>query len=62
MNDEELDELDWLVLVNAAGEHSLWPAAMPVPEGWRETGPEGDRATCLAWIDTHWTAMRRTPP
>jgi uncharacterized protein YbdZ (MbtH family) len=57
-DDNPLDDLSWIVLVNARGEHSLWPACMPPPDGWRETGPEGDRDACLAWIDAHWAAMR----
>lgn len=48
----------WLVLVNAQGQHALWPLERPVPAGWQETGPEGSRDDCLAWIDAHWTDMR----
>lgn len=56
--DPTTDDISWIILVNDAGDHSLWPAGRPVPPGWRETGPEGDRETCLAWIDTHWTALQ----
>lgn len=55
---QSLDELSWIVLTNDAGELSLWPACVPAPEGWSETGPEGDRETCCAWIDAHWAAMQ----
>jgi MbtH protein len=48
----------WIVLVNALGEHSLWPACSPIPSGWREVGPEGTQQTCAAWVDRHWTAMQ----
>ncbi|MFF1480472.1 MbtH family protein [Streptomyces sp. NPDC058301] len=37
-----------LVLVNAAGEHSLWPAFAPVPAGWDAVGPAADHRTCLS--------------
>ena len=50
--------LTWLVLVNDENQHALWPVLRPVPEGWREVGPEGSKPDCLAWIDSHWTDMR----
>jgi len=52
------DEGPWLVLVNHEGQHALWPAVRPAPPGWQETGPEGTKDECLAWIDAHWTDMR----
>lgn len=58
MNNDQAEELSWLVLVNERGQYSLWPALSPVPLGWTECGPEGDEATCMAWIDSHWTDMR----
>jgi len=49
---------DYLVLINDEGQYSLWPSFLDIPNGWRATGPRGDRQTCLAWIDQHWTDMR----
>lgn len=49
---------EFKVLVNDEGQHSLWPSFRKIPEGWRQIGPEGERATCLAWIDKNWTDMR----
>jgi MbtH protein len=46
------------ILVNDEGQHSLWPESLDVPEGWRVTGVQGDRATCAAWVDRNWTDMR----
>ncbi|MFI1102155.1 MbtH family protein [Streptomyces melanogenes] len=42
------DEPSHLVLVNAAGEHSLWPAFAAVPAGWDVTGPAAAHRACLA--------------
>jgi len=48
----------YLVLVNDEGQHSLWPADIDVPAGWRVVvGPDG-RAQCLAYIEANWTDMR----
>jgi MbtH protein len=60
MNPEDADPDDstWLVLVNAEGQHALWPMSRPAPAGWNEVGPEGRREDCLAYIDEHWTDMR----
>jgi MbtH protein len=49
---------DFLVLVNAEGQHSLWPAFLKVPNGWEIRVPASSRAECLAWIDAHWTDIR----
>jgi len=48
----------FLVLVNHLQQHSLWPAAIAVPEGWtRVAGPAG-RQVCLDYVETHWTDIR----
>ena len=57
-NDDNEARLQWLVLVNDEGQHSLWPMSRPVPEGWNEVGPEGDKEDCLAYVAEHWTDMR----
>ncbi len=48
----------WLVLVNAQGQYALWPVVQPVPDGWREAGPEGSEEELAGWLDAHWTDMR----
>ncbi|WP_329467357.1 MbtH family protein [Streptomyces sp. NBC_01431] len=48
----------FLVLANEEDQHSLWPADIAVPDGWREVHPRADRATCLAWTETSWTDLR----
>ena len=49
---------DFLVLVNAERQYSLWPSFKAVPAGWSVTGPRGARQECLAWIEENWTDMR----
>lgn len=48
----------YLVLVNDENQHSLWPADIGVPAGWRVALESSPRASCLAYIETHWTDMR----
>ncbi|MBV2354295.1 MbtH family protein [Streptomyces sp. J2-1] len=48
----------FLVLVNDEGQHSLWPADLTVPGGWRSDGPERSRQECLEAIEAAWTDMR----
>ena len=52
------DDGDFLVLVNAEQQYSLWPGFKEVPAGWHVTGPRGARQECLAWIEANWTDMR----
>ncbi|AUG75698.1 MbtH domain protein [Kitasatospora sp. MMS16-BH015] len=46
------------VLVNAEGQHSLWPVFAAVPEGWETRVAEASRADCLAYVEQHWTDLR----
>ncbi|MFF8602470.1 MbtH family protein [Streptomyces sp. NPDC015232] len=48
----------YLVLVNAEGQHSLWPAFAEVPAGWETALAETSRAEAVAYVNTHWTDMR----
>ncbi|MFG1695501.1 MbtH family protein [Nonomuraea sp. NPDC049309] len=48
----------YLVLVNDENQHSLWPADIDVPAGWRTAFGPAARAACLEHIETHWTDMR----
>ncbi|RLK24891.1 MbtH protein [Micromonospora sp. M71_S20] len=48
----------FVVLVNAEGQHSLWPVFAAVPDGWQTAfGPAG-RAECLAYVEASWTDIR----
>ncbi|WP_081945062.1 MbtH family protein [Oleiagrimonas soli] len=48
----------FIVLVNDEGQHSLWPHAIPTPDGWSHTFGPDNRTTCLNEIETHWVDMR----
>ncbi|MGY1502801.1 MbtH family protein [Streptomyces sp. QTS52] len=52
------ERLDFLVLANAEGQYSLWPAPVVVPAGWSVRHAEDTRANCLAHIAEHWCDMR----
>ncbi|WP_157792958.1 MbtH family protein [Bordetella genomosp. 8] len=46
------------VLVNDEEQYSLWPDFKAIPAGWRDTGVQGDKQTCLAYVEQVWTDMR----
>jgi MbtH protein len=46
------------VLVNAEGQHSLWPIFAEVPAGWQIAHGPDQRWACLDYTETHWNDMR----
>ncbi|MEU2252666.1 MbtH family protein [Nocardia xishanensis] len=52
------DDAQFYVLVNAEGEHSLWPVFAAVPTGWTIAYGAAARSICLEYVETHWTDMR----
>ncbi|MGU3778865.1 MbtH family NRPS accessory protein [Burkholderia metallica] len=44
------DREQYRVVVNAAGEYSIWSIRHPLPEGWVTTGFEGVQAICCQYI------------
>ncbi|WP_067176357.1 MbtH family protein [Microtetraspora niveoalba] len=48
----------YLVLVNAEGQHSLWPSFADVPGGWTVAHGEDTRQACLDYVEANWTDMR----
>ena len=46
------------VLINDEDQHSLWPASIEKPAGWRVVFGEDSRANCLTYIEANWTDMR----
>ncbi|TIS74786.1 MAG: MbtH family protein [Mesorhizobium sp.] len=46
------------VLVNAEGQHSLWPAFVAIPDGWSSAFGPDTRQTCLDYVEAYWTDMR----
>lgn len=57
-NPFEDDERDYLVLVNAENQHSLWPADIAVPDGWRIGHGAAPRAESLEYVERHWPDIR----
>lgn len=47
------------VLVNDAGQHSLWPEDIDVPFGWAIALATRDRQACLNFIESAWIYSRR---
>ena len=48
----------YLALINDEGQHSLWPAFVEVPAGWRVAHQSDTREACLNYIDQHWIDLR----
>ncbi|GGP56118.1 MbtH family protein [Streptomyces melanogenes] len=57
-NPFEDEEAVYLVLVNDENQHSLWPASLAVPAGWRTTHGPAARQVCLDAIEETWTDLR----
>ncbi|MFG2651371.1 MbtH family protein [Streptomyces sp. NPDC048436] len=49
------DTVACVVVINDAGQYSIWPAGRETPAGWQGTGFAGSRAECLTHIDEIWT-------
>ncbi|MDX6740067.1 MbtH family protein [Actinocorallia sp. A-T 12471] len=48
----------FLVLVNAEGQHSLWPSFAEVPAGWTTVHGPASRAACAEYVEANWTDLR----
>lgn len=57
-NPFERTDIDFFVLVNDEGQHSLWPQVIAVPAGWREVFGPQSRDECLAYVDESWWDIR----
>lgn len=51
----DIEDAGYLVLVNDLGQHSLWPEAIDVPQGWQVVFRFGGRQECLDYISANWT-------
>ncbi|MCG8914794.1 MbtH family protein [Actinokineospora sp. PR83] len=60
MSTNPFDNADgqFLVLVNAENQHSLWPAFAEVPAGWTTALTASTRDDALAYVERSWTDMR----
>lgn len=46
------------VLVNAEGQHSLWPTFADVPAGWHVVFDAAGREECLSYVEENWADLR----
>ena len=58
MDNEYEDTIDYHVVMNHEEQYSIWPAHKEIPAGWRISGPTGQKAECLEYIDKTWIDMR----
>lgn len=56
--DFESPEARFKVLINDEEQYSLWPADLPVPGGWKETGVCAAKEECDTYLEETWTDMR----
>lgn len=49
---------EFIVVVNHEEQYAIWPSFKPLPNGWRKGGHQGDKASCLEFIENSWTDMR----
>ena len=46
------------VLINAQGQHSLWPDFCDVPPGWTIVHGPASRQDCGQWLEDNWRDPR----
>lgn len=56
--EEQEDRNVYVVVINDEEQYSIWPEHKRLPLGWREGGPHGNKAECLAHIEKVWVDMR----
>jgi MbtH protein len=52
------DGVRYKVIVNNEDQYVVWPTDRQNPRGWQDTGKEGTKAECLAYVDEVWTDLR----
>lgn len=57
-NDDRENSIIYKAVVNDEEQYSIWRAERPIPAGWRDTGKQGLKAECLAYIGEVWKDMR----
>lgn len=57
-NPFENENTTYHVLVNAEGQHSLWPCFVDIPAGWKVVLEACTRAAGLDFVNKRWTDMR----
>ncbi|WP_250461336.1 MbtH family protein [Microbulbifer litoralis] len=56
-NPFDSDEHPFRVLLNGAGQYSLWPDFAAVPAGWQAVHGPAARAECLDYVERHWQSI-----
>lgn len=54
MNPFDDQDGEFLVLVNAAGQLSLWPTFAAVPSGWEVVKSAGSHGAALDFVERSW--------
>lgn len=57
-NEDVRESAAFRVVVNGEGQYSIRPTDKENPPGWADTGKEGTKESCLAYIETVWDDMR----
>jgi MbtH protein len=58
MNNDDIDDTIFKVVVNHEEQFSIWPAHRSNPQGWRDAGRSGSKTECLAYVREVWIDMR----
>jgi MbtH protein len=57
-NPFDVQDTTYSVLVNAEGQHSLWPTFADPPAGWTVVHGPASRPSCMEYVTAHWTDLR----
>jgi len=58
MHQDEIQTSAYRVVVNHEEQYSIWPNDRENALGWNDTGIEGTKEECLAYIKDTWTDLR----
>lgn len=58
VNNKQVDEVMYTVVMNHEEQYSVWLAGCKLPSGWQEVGKQGRKDECLAYIEEVWTDIR----
>lgn len=53
-NPFDRDDVQFRVVINELGQHSLWPEFADVPGGWVAVFGAAARQHCLDYVEQHW--------
>ncbi|CDL84842.1 MbtH family NRPS accessory protein [Xenorhabdus szentirmaii] len=48
------DAMNWMVVINAKKQYSVWPSEYEIPMGWMAIGRMGSKEECLNHIAVIW--------